>query len=408
MSAPCPDVLIVGSGPSGSVLACLLADAGLQVELLERSAHPRPKPCGELLNPGAVRTLDRLGLLEPVLALHPATLKGWHLATEGGARAEGRYGPSRIGLSVARDRLDAALVAQAVTRGAVLHERVQVRRVRTARNGDLPTAETIEADGSARERRARVVVGADGLRSMVAAGINARRRRGTVRKVSLTCRVQGRLADAAFGRLHISDGGTVGASAVHADGHRFNVTVVADSHGAGRTISVDPLGFFHDRLERAGLDWLEAPHVVDGPWASGPFDRPIREIVHDGVLLVGDAAGYYDPLTGQGLFRAFCGAELAAAQLIDRLRAGHRSPTRAELDPYARRLRRAFRSGRGVQRVVEAVVSREGPRRRAIRGLAGSARSADRLLRFTGDIAPIHSLVRPSFLAAVAGLETSR
>jgi flavin-dependent dehydrogenase len=398
------DVLVVGAGPAGSALACLLVEAGLSVEVLERGAHPRPKACGELINPGAVQVLARLGLLEPILALGPAHLEGWRLSTDSAHRALGRYRSGCSGLSVARDRLDLTLASEAVARGAKLRERVRVRRVHTGSGTTLPRVETIEADGRPNLRSARLIVGADGLRSMVSAGINEARPSTSIMKVSLTCRVRGRLSQPEYGRLYISDRGTVGASSVCADGSELNVTVVADSRQAGRQIAADPLAYFEERLAEAALDWLEDPVVTDGPWASGPFDRPVRRVVSEGVLLVGDAAGYFDPLTGQGLFRAFRGAELAASHVAPWLRTRAGVPGRRELAAYARRLRRAFRTGRAMQRIVEAVVSRPAPRRRAIRGLAASPAASDRLIRLTGDVASITSLLRPSLVTTVLGL----
>src|SRR6185503_2280361 len=123
------------------------------------------------------------------------------------------------------------------------------------------------------------------------------------------------------------------------DGRRWNATVVVDADREGRAVAGDPARFALERIaETLGGSWRG--RRVDGPWASGPFDWPTRRTVADGVVLVGDAAGYYDPLTGQGIYRALRSAELAARAIDSALRGGRVSS--ADLRGYALRHRAVF------------------------------------------------------------------
>jgi flavin-dependent dehydrogenase len=120
--------------------------------------------------------------------------------------------------------------------------------------------------------------------------------------------------------------------------------------------------------------------------ATGPFDYPVRRAIVDGALLVGDAAGYYDPFTGQGIFRALRGAELAAGVAIRALEA---DDTRAPaLAPYEAARRAEFGPGVRLQHLIEGFVSRP----RLLRAAAGVFRRrpalADLLVAMTGDIRP--------------------
>lgn len=389
-----PDVLVVGGGPAGSTVAGLLAERGWGVTVLDRARFPRPKPCGECLNPGAVAALDRLDLLEPVRALDPARLRGWRIRTFRSEPAVGTFGPDAgPGFGVDRARLDHALLNAARRRGARVVEGMKVEDVRPGRGGGDPAVRVRGPRGDPGERSARIVVGADGLRSVTARSVGAHRRGPRLRKLSLTVRLRGSGPTRDRGRLVLGDERVLGLAPVHARRGVWNATVVARADRRGGEVAGNPAGFVRSALAAAPVDWLRGPAIADGPWASGPFDWPVRRTVAPGVLLVGDAAGYYDPLTGQGIYRALRSAELAAGA-IDRSLRDDRVSTR-ELGEYDRALRREFRPGRWLQKAVEQVVSRPILREPVVSRLARAPGSLSALIRVTGDEAPLRSLLAP-------------
>ena len=105
----CPDVLVVGAGPAGSIAALVLARAGVRVRLVDRARFPRPKLCGDTLNPGALALLDSLGASSGVRA-RALAVTGMTVTGPNGARIAGEYAPPVRGAAITRHDLDVLLL----------------------------------------------------------------------------------------------------------------------------------------------------------------------------------------------------------------------------------------------------------------------------------------------------------
>lgn len=382
------DAIIVGGGPAGSAAAALLARDGCRTLVIDRAHFPRRKPCAECINPAGVAALRRLGALERVMEAGPARLDGWRIVSDGGPSFLGRFSGGVHGIALPRETLDAILLDHARDSGAEVRTGIKVTDLLRDEDGHV---RGVLAGGE--EIAGRIVIGADGLRSIVLRRLGLLARAPRLRKLALTAHVRGLPDMRGCGQMRARGRRCVGIAEV--GGGLANVTVVVPGEQA-HEVGGHADAYFDAALRECGFADAER---VDDVLATGPFDCPVRSAVADGALLVGDAAGYYDPFTGQGIYRALRGAELAAETVGAALRAGDTSA--ATLMPYERARRRAFGPGERLQHVVEAFVSRPRLLGWAARRLDRRPQLGDAIIHATGDVRPVRSLLRPSLIAQI-------
>jgi len=400
------DVLVVGAGPAGATTALLLARAGASVLLVDRARFPRDKACSEYLSPATTEILERLGggILDAVEGAAHAKLYGMKVVAPCGAAMCGRFrgGPRPYSFALPRTTFDTILVAAAAREGAIVREGLTVESV--VFDGNTAAGVFARSGNGKRETyRSRVVVGADGLRSVVA------RRLGLIRsspprRVAFTAHVADVAGMDGVGELHVSKRGYVGLGAVGG-----GVTTVAlvmplaavrRSRSEGRDFRRD----FFAELERfPGLAGRFDPRrLVRDVLATGPFAQWSRTAVAPGggALLVGDAADFFDPFTGQGIYSAMRGAELAAACLIPALARGVSEPIpTAALRPYVLARRREFLGKWLLERLIGVGVGWPALTDRVVHRLAARPDLADLLVSATGNIVPARRVLRASVLA---------
>jgi flavin-dependent dehydrogenase len=299
------DVIVVGAGPAGSTAAAKFAEQGRRVLLVDAAFFPRAKPCAEYISPGAVTILERLRALDRLHARR--WLRGMQLQAPGGARHLVSYqagdGMQRYGLSVARLTLDSILLTIARERGAEVREGFRVRDLwrDDARVGGIV--------GTSGERLAAgLVVGADGLHSVVARGLGARRPVIWPRRLGLVAHFEGVDWPEDYGRMLVGRHGYLGMAPLDDSGL---VTV-----GLVQSLPRGHLGPPAAALQAALADFPElAARLSKGRRATqvagmGPLATRVSACAGPGYALIGDAAGFFDPFTGEGIFRALRSAEL--------------------------------------------------------------------------------------------------
>jgi flavin-dependent dehydrogenase len=421
-------VLVVGGGPAGAATAARLARAGHRVLLLERNPAWRWRAGGVFASPAAVAELRALDLPAAVLRAVARSIPAMRVETPAGTAFELTFGTEAGGETAVgfdRSALDPALLDLARAAGADVRTGIALRDVELA---DHRQGTHVLVDGPAGPGgepgepiviETRVLVGADGPRSMVAAAAGMARPPRLAARVGLSWHVaddpgEGRGGGAGgapkAARMVVLPGGAY-CGLAPVPGGRLNVGIVL----AGRA--------WRDRLIRDGAAatgehvlrsvpplpgdpeaWREGT-ITDAIAGASPLGCRVAQRAGPDWLLVGDAAGFLDPFTGEGLHRALVSARLAADTIDAHLRGMPGGPdgldAPAGLAAYDRAMRDRFATKDRLSRLVQAILARPPLFEHAARRLARKPDIRGTMGLVMGDLVPASRAFDPRFLAAL-------
>jgi len=308
MSSQC-DILIVGGGPAGGLAALLLAKAGRNVRLIEAQSALGPRVCGAYLCPAGVGLLQELELCDQ-LTRDMRQLRGMVLVAPNLNRLQTNF-PSTTpfpdhGISLLRPEFDNALLASASRHGANIRMGSRLQSLQQSSEGwvaGLQTGERIVA---------RVIIGADGRKSCVARLLGLATRPWQSR-VALHVDLPSLTRTEPYGEMHVFNDGTyIGLNPIGAD--TLNVSALCDPAELHHSSAMD---FINERTQSSPrLRTRIAPLTDPAPVrATFPAAASVRDVIAPNAALIGDASGFLDPLTGEGIYQALWTARALASEV---------------------------------------------------------------------------------------------
>jgi geranylgeranyl reductase family protein len=337
------DVVIVGAGPAGAAAAASLVRRGRGVLLLDRHAFPRDKVCGDGIPPGTIELLGRIGVAEKIRAAGFCAVHRIRIGSPSGRTWETGFRAKRPGLEfyvAPRLRFDALLHEHAVECGAEFLRATATGPV-FGENGCV-TGVRVRDDSGEHEIRARAVIAADGATSAIARALSERKAPPHHRCVAIRAYADGfdvepDTVEFYFDRRFVP-------------GYAWVFPVAARCANVGVIMRADRFKVGEASLRELLDEFLAAPRMRGRSRAAALRDEatwqlplavdPWRARSFPGALLAGDAGGFVDPLTGEGIHFAVASGMIAADVVHEALVEGNRGLE--ILSTYDQRCRRAF------------------------------------------------------------------
>jgi flavin-dependent dehydrogenase len=381
-----------------------LARDGIDVLVLDRAKFPRDKTCAEYLSPQASRILSDMNVLDEIERSCPAHLAGMRIRAPDGHYADGEFASTHgfrpfreYGLAIRRTILDEIVLRGARTVGARVEELVRITDVNKDQTGRVSGVNVIGPDGAARTLTSRYVIGADGLRSIVGKRLGlTHTSRFFPKRLALVAHYRKVRDVGALGEMHVDRDGYFGIVDVGLG--LMNVAVVvpisrAREIGEGRTEFLEQWIAARPHLAER---FVGAERVTDVR-ATGPFATTSRPAWAPGAALVGDAAEFFDPFTGEGMYSALRGGELLAPFVAEALR-GTQSNEKRVLAGYETRRRSEFGGKWKLERIVGMAIAYPYFLNNAARALSRNKDLADLLVGVAGDFIPAKVALNPRVL----------
>ena len=369
------DVAVVGAGPAGAMVALELARKGSAVLLLERQPFPRWKVCGACMNGAAQAALAQAGLEGLVPRARAPRLTELRITGWGRTATLALHGS----VALSREALDQALVRTGVEEGVVFASGASAE-LGPVRDGGRTL--TVRGDGQERTVRARMVVAATGLHGLRASAVAGPAPIATVRassRVGVGAVLEGGGAGYGPGAVHMVVGSAGYVGLVRQEDQRLNVAAAFDADWVRRHGS--PAHAVRAHLEAAGMPGL--PDSVHRGWrGTPPLTRRVSSLGEERLLVVGDAAGYVEPFTGEGLAWALWGA-LALAPVV---RAGVARWDPALISRWSQLHRQRIRRGQRMCGMVAWGLRRPWMAHVALRGLGAVPGVARPLVKHTSAV----------------------
>lgn len=392
------DLIIIGAGPAGTSSAIFLSRLGYRVLLLDQSRFPRDKVCGEFISPAADAILAELGVLAAIQAVSPLRLEGITLSSYETDLLSVDYPPmpatgqAMTSLSVPRLILDQALLARALEAGVTVREEHKVTDF-IFKDGNVAGVEGRDAGNSPFRFSSRLVVDAGGRNSVSIRRFNLKKKGTRESKIALAAHWDGEAFPRRHCYMHISRPGYTGMAPV--GNGRVNVVLVVDARELqGRELNA----CYKDIVLRNGQRRSLLQNAVVGERVrsvdSLAFD--VKPLQCGGLVLVGDATGFIDPFTGEGIYLSLRSSKIASGVIDTALRGNDVS--RKTLAEYDRIREDEFRKKFLLSRILQRLIYNQPLCGVTMRTLSQTPHLAKTLIGVIGDYIPPEEVLSLKFL----------
>ncbi|MBC7472690.1 MAG: NAD(P)/FAD-dependent oxidoreductase [Candidatus Sericytochromatia bacterium] len=302
------DVIIVGAGPSGSSLAAFLSKQNKKVLIVDKSTFPRDKVCGECISPGALNILDELGIKSELDKLNIEKTRGVTFKAPNQKAAKIYYPNNKYGYAISRRKLDKLVLDIANSNSNVTSiESFNLKSISVEKEQVIITGikNNVEQNFTA-----KMLVGADGRYSSVAKILNM---------YDLQDKHSRSVYVATFEGIKDLDD-TIN---LEVQSNKLQYLISKQSEGLTSVAVVINQQEEHQKINKESfINMVKKANTLNDKFTNLTFESQLKGIklqsyklkslVSDRVMFVGDAVGFIDPITGEGMYRAFKTAKLAS------------------------------------------------------------------------------------------------
>jgi len=397
------DAIIIGGGPAGCAAAIGLSRLGYKVVLCDQAKFPRDKVCGEFISPAADSILARLGVLNRIEALKPKRLKGVAISSYGGEEFLVDY-PKLPGmklkptsLSVPRYELDSLLIEETKRAGAMVQEQCKVTDF-LFENGCVAGVKGWDANRTSFSIRSPLVIDAGGRNSLSLKKFKLKQKSAGKVKIAFAAHWQGAQIYDDYCFMHVSDFGYTGISSIGKD--KANVVLVVNRSSMN---GEKPHGFYINMLMKNPLrrKILKGAHCIEPVRCVESLAFSSKPPPCGGLLIVGDAMGFIDPFTGEGIYLSLRSSEIAVEVAEKALNDNDLS--KGFLQGYEIRRRYEFDKKFLLSRILQKLIYNQFFCDRVVKRLKRDPKLAETLVGVIGDLIPADAVVSFKFLFQLIG-----
>lgn len=285
--------LIIGAGPAGLLMGIQLIKQGFNVQIVERQLKQLRPVCGEYLSPQGVEYLRKLDLYHTVKDFEPIT--GMDIFSSKGTKVKTSFPKKQFGLAINRLIFQERLAENFNALGGIVHYGNDLKKVNAF-------TDYYEVETSELVIKANYVIGADGRQSKLAKICDLKTAEPMHRKLALHCYLKPKFTLPNKGQMHIlNDGSYIGINPISADEVNFSIVTTHDAIKNAKSLK-DLINFWIEKSPalKNQFHLLQDEEIK----TTSPLTRNTIDVAKDGIALIGDASGFIDPLTGEGITTA--------------------------------------------------------------------------------------------------------